>query len=264
MPPFSAARIHTTAHTVKCGACRQSVGSLAGVAWPRSSHLLRLAAIRPPGPPSTSRGLIRRGTMIYFVALQFRSPTASGIQVPRGPVLRLHRSPMTRWRCITSLRVFLLFFALNRQNHHSPFGQVIRRIRENDRALFRGLSRRSHSSSSSSVEPCPGLARVAEVARLPARIADRRRWTCSGWSFCDPGRRAGNGARPGSRAFFPVAMRTPCPARLLGHRRRHASSSLRAGVPPRYRWALEPSVPRSGRRQGPPRHANAAAQRAPG
>ena len=180
--------------------------------------------------------------MVYFVALQVPfTHGEDGIQaVPRGRLFGVIDLDDTLAMYYFVLAVFLLGFALDPQNDQLAFrpgdqGDPRKRAAR----PFARLSRRSLQARR--LHPLGGPVRsrrVGEVARLPARHADRRRVDDVGLGRADDlGRRAGNGARPGGRGIFSGGdAALPGPARLLGHSRSgHHLRLLRAGLPPRHR-----------------------------
>ena len=80
--------------------------------------------------------------MIYFFALQAKfTGGEDGIQARAARhAVRPHRSAQRRWRCISSCwSIFLAGFLLIYRIIHSPFGEVLKAIRENEpRAISLG------------------------------------------------------------------------------------------------------------------------------
>jgi hypothetical protein len=180
--------------------------------------------------------------MVYFVALQARfTGGEDGIQaVPRGMLLGVVDLSDTLMMYYFVLAVFLIGFAVIVRTVHSPFGQVIKAIRENEpRAISLGYDADRYKllafilSAGSS-----GLAGSLKIAGLSAGFADRCPVDDVGrGGIDDPGRRARHSPWPGRRRVFSDSDAALLgPARLLGHRRsRCYFRVLRAGFPPRHR-----------------------------
>jgi len=209
---FFGGAAYITAHTVKVWGLPPELGILAGVA---------VAAILGTGFGWLA---IRRlgiyfamitlalAQMVYFVALQVPfTGGEDGIQaVPRGRLLGVIDLDDTWTMYYFVLAVFLIGFGVIVRTINSPFGQVIKAIRENEpRATSLGY----HADHYKLVDDV-GLG----CADDPRRRARHRVW---------PG---GRGVFSGGDAALPGA------ARLLGHcRSGHHLRVLRPALPPWHR-----------------------------
>ena len=116
--------------------------------------------------------------MVYFVALQAQIHRRRGRHpggAARAPVR--HRRPLRSLRCIIFvLAVFLVGFLLIYRTIHSPFGQVLKAIRENEpRAISLGYRTDRYKLLAFMLSATlAGLAGVDQGAGVPARLAHRR------------------------------------------------------------------------------------------
>jgi branched-chain amino acid transport system permease protein len=131
---FFGSAAYITAHTVKVWGFPPELGILAGAA---AAALLGAGfgwlAIRRQGIYFAMITLAL-AQMVYFVALQARfTGGEDGIQaVPRGKFLGVVDLGNTLTMYYFVLAVFLVGFAVIVRTVHSPFGQVIKAIRENE------------------------------------------------------------------------------------------------------------------------------------
>ena len=169
---------YVSAHAAKVWGLPPELAILAGTA---AGAVLGLAigalAIR-------SRGIyfanitLALAQMIYFFALQAKfTGGEDGIQsVPQGRLLGVLdlRQPYTLYFVV--LAIFLLGFLIVYRAIHSPFGQVLKAIRENEsRGDLARLSRRAlQADRLRAVGHAVGPGRRDQGARLPARLAHRR------------------------------------------------------------------------------------------
>ena len=131
---FLGSASYITAHTVKVWGFSPELGILAGTAVAAVLGLLfGWLAIRRQGIYFAMITLAL-AQMIYFVALQARfTGGEDGIQaVPRGRLFGLLELSDNLTMYYFVLAVFLGGFALIVRTIHSPFGQVIKAIRENE------------------------------------------------------------------------------------------------------------------------------------
>ncbi|SMH37280.1 branched-chain amino acid ABC transporter permease [Azospirillum agricola] len=138
---FFGGAAYVTAHTVKVWGLPPELGLLLGTAFAALLGLIfGVIAIRRQGIYFAMITLAL-SQMVFFLALQMPFTRGEdGIQdVPRGTLFGLFdlTQPLTMY--YTVLAVFLLGFALIRRTVHSPFGQVLKAIRENEpRAISLG------------------------------------------------------------------------------------------------------------------------------
>src|SRR5437899_11649096 len=125
---------YVTAHAVKVGGLPPELGILAGVAVAAIlGTVFGWLAIRRQGIYFAMITLAL-AQLVYFVALQVPfTHGEDGIQaVPRGRIFGVIDLDDTLTMYYFVLAVFLLGFALIVRTIHSPFGQVIKAIRENE------------------------------------------------------------------------------------------------------------------------------------
>jgi branched-chain amino acid transport system permease protein len=138
---FFGSASYITAHTVKVWGFPPELGILAGTAVAALlGTVFGWLAIRRHGIYFAMITLAL-AQMIYFVALQARfTGGEDGIQaVPRGHLLGVIDLNNTLTMYYFVLAVFLIGFAIIVRTIHSPFGQVIKAIRENEpRAISLG------------------------------------------------------------------------------------------------------------------------------
>lgn len=131
---FFGSAAYITAHTVKVWALPPELGILAGAAVATFlGAVFGWLAIRRQGIYFAMITLAL-AQMVYFVALQARfTGGEDGIQaVPRGKLLGVVDLGDTLTMYYFVLAIFLIGFALIVRAVHSPFGQVIKAIRENE------------------------------------------------------------------------------------------------------------------------------------
>nr|WP_198129032.1 branched-chain amino acid ABC transporter permease [Azospirillum argentinense] len=138
---FFGGAAYITAHTVKVWGLPPELGILLGTAF---SALLGLAfgalAIRRQGIYFAMITLAL-SQMVFFMALQLKfTGGEDGIQaVPRGHLFGVIDLSQSMAMYYTVLAVFLFGFAVIWRTVHSPFGQVLKAIRENEpRAISLG------------------------------------------------------------------------------------------------------------------------------
>jgi branched-chain amino acid transport system permease protein len=131
---FFGSAAYITAHTVKVWGFPPELGILAGAAVAALlGTVVGWLAIRRQGIYFAMITLAL-AQMVYFVALQTRfTGGEDGIQaVPRGMLLGVVDLSDTLMMYYFVLAVFLIGFAVIVRTVHSPFGQVIKAIRENE------------------------------------------------------------------------------------------------------------------------------------
>jgi branched-chain amino acid transport system permease protein len=130
---FFGSAAYVTAHTVKVWGLPPELGILAGTAAALLGTVVGWLAIRRQGIYFAMITLAL-AQMVYFVALQARfTGGEDGIQaVPRGKLLGVVDLSDTLRMYYFVLAVFLIGFAVIVRTVHSPFGQVIKAIRENE------------------------------------------------------------------------------------------------------------------------------------
>src|SRR6266853_1146599 len=129
---FFGSAAYITAHTVKVWGLPPELGILAGAAVAALlGAVFGWLAIRRQG---IYFAMIALAQMVYFVALQARfTGGEDGIQaVPRGKLFGIVDLSDTLTMYYFVLAVFLIGFAIIVRAIHSPFGQVIKAIRENE------------------------------------------------------------------------------------------------------------------------------------
>jgi len=132
---FLGSASYITAHTVKVWGFPPEVGILAGTGVAALlGTVFGWLAIRRHGI-YLAMITLALAQMIYFVALQARfTGGEDGIQaVPRGHLLGFIDLSDTLTMYYFVLAVFLIGFAIIFRTIHSPFGEVIKAIRENER-----------------------------------------------------------------------------------------------------------------------------------
>src|SRR5499427_1595345 len=132
---FLGSASYITAHTVKVWGFPPELGILAGTAVAALlGTIFGWLAIRRHGI-YLAMITLALAQMIYFVALQARfTGGEDGIQaVPRGHLLGFIDLSDTLTMYYFVLAVFLIGFAIIFRTIHSPFGEVIKAIRENER-----------------------------------------------------------------------------------------------------------------------------------
>jgi branched-chain amino acid transport system permease protein len=138
---FFGSAAYITAHTVKVWGLPPELGILAGAAVAALlGAVVGWLAIRRQGIYFAMITLAL-AQMVYFVALQARfTGGEDGIHaVPRGKLLGVLDLSDTLTMYYFVLAVFLIGFAIIVRTIHSPFGQVIKAIRENEpRAISLG------------------------------------------------------------------------------------------------------------------------------
>ena len=138
---FMGGAAYITAHTVKIWGLPPVLGILAGTAVAAAlGAVIGWLAIRRQGI-YFAMVTLALSQMVYFVALEAKfTGGEDGIQaVPRGTVLGIVdlNNPFAMYYFV--LAVFLLGFAIIYRTIHSPFGQVLKAIRENEpRAISLG------------------------------------------------------------------------------------------------------------------------------
>ncbi len=145
--------------------------------------------------------------MMYFVALRVKlTGGEDGIQdVPRGRLFGVFdlNNEMTMYAFV--LVVVLAAFFLIYRIINSPFGEVLKAIRENEqRAISLGYRTDRYKLVAFVLSATLGRARrIAEVDRFSARLADRRALDHVGRGGADDaGRRTRHGFRPGGRRLL--------------------------------------------------------------
>ena len=131
---FFGSAAYITAHTVKVWGLPPELGILAGAAVAALlGTVFGWLAIRRQGIYFAMITLAL-AQMVYFVALQARfTGGEDGIQaVPRGKLLGIVDLSGTLTMYYFVLAIFLIGFAVIVRAVHSPFGQVIKAIRENE------------------------------------------------------------------------------------------------------------------------------------
>src|SRR5215475_13969644 len=131
---FFGSAAYLTAHTVKVWGLPPELGILLGTAVAGLlGTVFGWLAIRRQGIYFAMITLAL-AQMVYFVALQARfTGGEDGIQaVPRGKLLRIVDLNDTLTMYYFVLAIFLIGFAIIVRTVHSPFGQVIKAIRENE------------------------------------------------------------------------------------------------------------------------------------
>jgi branched-chain amino acid transport system permease protein len=131
---FFGSAAYVTAHTVKVWGLPPELGILAGAAVAALlGTVFGWLAIRRQGIYFAMITLAL-AQMVYFVALQARfTGGEDGIQaVPRGKLLGVIDLSDTLTMYYFVLAIFLIGFAIIVRTVHSPFGQVIKAIRENE------------------------------------------------------------------------------------------------------------------------------------
>ncbi len=187
--------------------------------------------------------------MVYFFCLQAPfTGGEDGIQaVPRGMLfglidLRQHPGDVLH----VVLAIFLAGFLLIYRTIHSPFGQVLKAIRENEpRALSLGYDADRYKLIAFVLSATlAGLAGAHQGHRLPARLADRRALDACPGEVVLMTLLGGLGTvfGPVVGAVIVIGARDlPRPARRLGHRRAGGHlRALRAGLPARGRRRARP------------------------
>jgi hypothetical protein len=168
--------------------------------------------------------------MVFFFSIQAPfTGGEDGIQaVPRGTMFGVLDLRETYTMYFVVLAVFLAGFLVVYRAIHSPFGQVLKAVRENEpRAVSLGYKPVGHAL---------GSGRRHQGAGLPARLAHRRALDDVGRGGADdPAGRPGHGVRPRGRRLHPGHPRAvPGPARRLGHHRPGRDlRGLRPHLPPR-------------------------------
>ena len=150
--------------------------------------------------------------MMFFFALQAKfTGGEDGIQaVPRGRLFGMIDLADQTNMYITVVVIFLAGFLLIYRIIHSPFGEVLKAIRENEpRAISLGYKTDRYKLvafvlSATLAGPC----RLDQGDRAADRLADRRRLADVGRGGADgAGRRARHRVRPGGRA---PSSSSPC------------------------------------------------------
>ena len=179
--------------------------------------------------------------MMFFFALQAPfTGGEDGIQaVPRGRLFGLIDLHDQTNMYITVLVIFLAGFLLIYRIINSPFGEVLKAIRENEpRAISLGYKTDRYKLVAFVLSATlAGLAGVDQGDRVADRLADRRRLADVGRGGADgAGRRARHRVRPGGRR-----VRHHRDAELSGAGRAMGDGDpgrdlrrLRAAVPPRH------------------------------
>ena len=180
--------------------------------------------------------------MIYFFCLQAPfTHGEDGIQaVPRGTLLGLFDLRQTMTLYFVVLAIFLGGFLLIYRTIYSPFGQVLKAIRENEpRAISLGYKADQYKLIAFVLSAdAVGAGGRHQGDRLPARLAHRRALDHVGRGRADDAaRRARHRLRAGGRRVRGHRARElPGPARCLGDRGAGRDlRRLRAHVPPRAR-----------------------------
>ena len=182
---FFGSAAYVTAHTVKMWGLPPELGILAGVAVAAIlGTVFGWLAIRRQGIYFAMITLAL-AQMIYFVALQVPfTHGEDGIQaVPRGRLFGLIDLDDTLTMYYFVLAVFLLGFALIVRTINSPFGQVIKAIRENEpRAISLGY----HADHYKLVvfilsAALSGLAGSLKTLVFQLASLTDVEWTMSGW-----------------------------------------------------------------------------------
>src|SRR5262245_57002668 len=130
---FLGSASYITAHTVKVWGLPPELGILAGTAVAALlGAVFGWLAIRRQGI-CFAMSVLALAQMVYFVALQARfTGGEDGIQaIPRGHLFGFIDLADTLTMYYFVLAVFLIGFAIIVRTIHSPFGQVVKAIREN-------------------------------------------------------------------------------------------------------------------------------------
>jgi hypothetical protein len=241
---------------LRVGARRQGVGltpELASCSAPLCAGVLGwvtgLLAIRRQGIYFAMITLAL-AQMVFFFCLQAPfTGGEDGIQaVPRGKLFGLIDLsnpipwPCTTWCWRSSCSASLLIYRIV----HSPFGQVLKAIRENEpRAISLGYDTDRYKLLAFVLSATlAGLAGRHQGHRVPARLADRRALGDVGRGGADDAaRRHGHDLRPGGRRRrHHHDAELPGAAGRLGHGGAGRDlRGLRAAVPPRHRRRARPT-----------------------
>ena len=179
--------------------------------------------------------------MVFFIAMQAPfTGGENGIQsVPRGTLLGLVDLSSNTNLYVVLAVIVLATLALYNRIVHSPFGQVLRAIRNNpERAKSLGYDVDRFKIVSFDLRGDVGLRRVAEDGRLRHRDADRRVDSGVDRSGPDqPRRRHRHDLRAGGRQLrHPVARALPVTVRAVGAADPgHRIHAVRARLPPGHR-----------------------------
>ena len=182
---FFGSAAYVTAHTVKVWGLPPELGILAGIAVAAIlGTVFGWLAIRRQGI-YFAMVTLALAQMVYFVALQVPfTHGEDGIQaVPRGRLLGVIDLDDTLAMYYFVLAVFLLGFALIVRTINSPFGQVIKAIRENEpRAVSLGYHADHHKLVVFILSAAlSGLAGSLKSLVFQLATLTDVEWTMSGW-----------------------------------------------------------------------------------
>ena len=186
---YLGAAAYGTGWLIKSAGWSLKLGVLAGTLFAAAIGLLvGLIAIRRQGIYFAMITLAM-AQMVYFVWLQAPfTGGEDGLQgVPRGKLLGLVDLESDTALYFVVLAVFVAVFLFIVRVVHSPFGQVLKAIRENEpRAVSAGLRRRQITASCSLVRALrlAGLAWPAEDAGAGFRPLSDAHWSLSGEGWC--------------------------------------------------------------------------------
>ncbi|MCZ7655954.1 MAG: branched-chain amino acid ABC transporter permease [Rhodocyclaceae bacterium] len=181
--------------------------------------------------------------MMYFVFLQAPfTGGEDGLQgVPRGKLLGFIDLADDLNLYYFVLSIFVFGFWLIHRTIHSPFGQVLKAIRENEtRAISLGYDVAKYKLLAFVLSAgLAGAGRRHQDAGVPLRHLDRRTLAHLGRGGADDAaRRHGHSVRPGRGCGHhrDTAERVGRQGRLARHRHHGCDlRDLRAGFPPRHR-----------------------------